>query len=980
VSASEYGTNIGPWSDTTLTMGSFNVTCYSDDVVGRDTYTIKIVEEGAGSGGIDLYYTSSASDTYIADQVKVQTYSVDDSRVDINDSVNVNVTLVYDFDNSAVTDGSVTVNGLSATHQGAGVWLVTDIEAAVTAKTYNTVVYSGGTHGLTSVDQNGQSLQVIWDQIVVQTTLADDTRVNINDPVEIRVTLWLAYDSTFLGSGDSVTLDGTSMTWDSGNSWFDLTVSQSTVGIWRYFVNSSMDTTFGISSLNVNSQSIGVVWDQIQVQTTLVNDTRANTNDDVEIRVTLWLAYDNSFLGSGDIVTLDESPMTWDSANSWFDLSVSQSSVGVWTYFVNSSVETTFGISMVDSSLPTQLVIWDSLIISITDPIDQRVDVGSNASGIIVTALYAYDGTVFDGSLTLNNTIFQYASSQKQGYTVLGTSGDSYGIDAIQTNDYTFCVWDRVLVVTVVADEIYHDPNDDAVITVELRYEYDDTPVLTGTMAIASYPLTHISSGVWEVQVTIGSYLVIDFDDLTSCDAALFGIGTYTMNGNSVSVYWDRLEFYAVSVADDRISVGESAEIQWSARLEDAGISVSTGVTAQMTGGLPLTPSSGFLIDTVFQGAVGSMTYAIISASLGEINQFRQSTGDVTIIWDQIRVVSVTASSLSLDINQATEIRVTLVYEFDNSPVIDGTVYLDNNGVPVAMVYDSSEGYWTVSITKSSAADYSFTLHSIEGNSFGITSLNLDGKDVTVEWVGVVGPAPDTMTLMVLGGGVGIAVIGVAIVASKRRKPSEPTALGEIDPTGFGIESSPESESTDDVVAAEIAEVPHEPIEISEPDVGEFVEPEAEHIEPDVMEEEPSTDSAVELEEPQEIEPERPQEPELETSSKDEVMEKQTTKTQVDRDAIWTEPRSESDELVFSFHPEHLPEETLTKQPPPTNETRFTWDDAVALSNMLALTKTELIELVPEDYKATTSEAALKRMTKKELIDLIELLRVRDTF
>ncbi|MHA3964216.1 MAG: hypothetical protein AM325_011850, partial [Candidatus Thorarchaeota archaeon SMTZ1-45] len=51
VAASEYGTTAGPWSDLTLTSGAFDVTCYADDVVGQDTYTIKVVEEGAGAGG-----------------------------------------------------------------------------------------------------------------------------------------------------------------------------------------------------------------------------------------------------------------------------------------------------------------------------------------------------------------------------------------------------------------------------------------------------------------------------------------------------------------------------------------------------------------------------------------------------------------------------------------------------------------------------------------------------------------------------------------------------------------------------------------------------------------------------------------------------------------------------------------------------------------------------------------------------------------
>ncbi|MHA2004691.1 MAG: hypothetical protein ACW960_11360, partial [Candidatus Thorarchaeota archaeon] len=139
-------------------------------------------------------------------------------------------------------------------------------------------------------------------RIAVQTTLVDDSRVNINDNVEIRVTLLLEYDNTFLDSDDSVTLDGVSMTWDSMNSWFDLVRVQSTVGKWTYQVEFSIETTYGITALNLNGKSVDVIWDQIVVQTTTVDDSRVTVGTNAEMRVQLWLAYDNTFLGPGDTV------------------------------------------------------------------------------------------------------------------------------------------------------------------------------------------------------------------------------------------------------------------------------------------------------------------------------------------------------------------------------------------------------------------------------------------------------------------------------------------------------------------------------------------------------------------------------------------------------------------------------------------------------------------------------------------------------
>ncbi|MHA2433968.1 MAG: hypothetical protein ACXADO_12120, partial [Candidatus Thorarchaeota archaeon] len=84
ISASEYGTQTGPWNATNLANGgTFSHTVYADDVVGQDTYTFKAVVQDAGAGGTDLMQATQ-QDTYIADQIVVQTTTADDTRVDIS--------------------------------------------------------------------------------------------------------------------------------------------------------------------------------------------------------------------------------------------------------------------------------------------------------------------------------------------------------------------------------------------------------------------------------------------------------------------------------------------------------------------------------------------------------------------------------------------------------------------------------------------------------------------------------------------------------------------------------------------------------------------------------------------------------------------------------------------------------------------------------------------------------------------------------
>ena len=1795
LSSSEYGANIGPWSDLTPVSGFFSVTAYADDVVGLDTLTITVVTESAGSGGSDLLSTATQT-SYITDRVQVQSYSASDSHANIGDIVTIDVELAYEYDTAPVTDGSVSINGLSATYVGSGIWQISDSRLTVQSVIYVTSSYTGGTYGLNEVnlnamsqeviwdqiivqttladssrvdvstgvevqvtltlaydssplgagdtvtlngqtmtwdsgnarfvltvsqaavgqwsyyvnstsesgygitvfDLNGQSISIIWDQIVVQTTTVDDNRLNVNANAEIRVTLMLAYDGTYLGSGDSVTLDGTPMTWDGVNTWFALTVTQSSVGAWTYFVNSTSDATYGITSFILNSNKVQVIWDQIVVQTTLANNIRVNMGDTVEIQVTLWRAYDHTLLGASDSVTLDDTlmiydglssrfelpvsqgsvgqwtyyvnstsdatygitafdlnskqvaviwdrivvqttsvddgrvdvnsnseihvtlileydgtslgasdsvtlngvAMTWDGSNAWFALNVSQSTVGAWVYFVNASTATSYGVNLVslngnsvsiiwdrvqvvsystsddwvnigdsvdidvaliyaydsspvttgtvtingnsashqgagvwhitdsetsvtrntynlvastgnayglsvvdqnsqsltvtwdrlvitigvdDASLlnghqanfsfavsfeydsiscttyqiviqrngtwwhsftdanvslfvdsgidisylynasfvtseltygitafttntqqvtwslapnevpvndamplltngddtnylyaryryyiintsvsdpdgyndisyveltlysdndtiqywtirydvgsstfsvesggsvvtigvmssaagagttltvswyikigwshaniqnsdvlqyvtdgiasdsdfyetnwnvenrldysvapslsddrgnvgaanlfgtgsvtyygsslsplsnetdvwvlhdvsgawrgdlvagsfnitdigssssvrlntytfkivpkgagsggtdlyystsledtfisdrivifeagvvdgridinsagevwwraryefdgaviqslltltlnnshtaiwdpvhlywsyqetwgvphseafnvifasettygiyawnvttPVQQVIWDALSISISDPSDQRIDVNANATGIIVTAVYAFDGTPFDGFFTFNNSIFSYATPQRQVYTVSSVSGDSYGITAILSNDVTYCIWDRVLVVSISADEIYHNPNDDVTLSVILHYEYDDAPITSGTFSISGHPLTHIGSGEWQAVISETDYASVDFNDLTTCDASLHGISVPNMNSNSITVYWDRIEFYSATANDGRVNVGSSVEISWSARLEHAGLVITSGLTATMTGDVSLTLAAGAYTGTVSKTSVGFSSFAVTSASLGAINTFIQSASDVSVIWDQVKLTSITASSLSQDVGDATEIHVTLAYEYDDTPVVDGTVTLDDNGPSIPMTYDPSDQYWKASVTKNTGGNYSFTVASISSNTYGITALNLDGKSIQIEWVQVPGFTPDTMTLIMLGGGAGIAILGVAIVAMKRRggaaaasitdvAPASPEAVEPIEPSETVVstpeEIAPTSESLGaDVEAAavpgaeavskvgrteeslsveeitptetgvvesvdilpetELEALPGEELEFAEVTKGVPEEPVSDEIsiiEPEAGKEineitpgiEEATAIEATIQEPSEVEgeavsPEVSIEPEgeamppafepevpveevsLDKLSKKELLNRLPPEV---RDAIpqgdlEKMSRKDIQNLVESYTPTEktFPEvatESISSLPP----------EAILAGRSLAdLDKSELIKLLPEDIRDTITAGELRRLSKNELISLLE--------
>ena len=189
-----------------------------------------------------------------------------DSRVNINDNVNVDVTLYYDYDDSQVTDGTVTINAESASHQGSGVWRITVSESTVTSNTYNTVAVTGNTHGITTEDQNGQSTTVIWDRLVV--TLSDDSYSVVNG-TQVNITISIVYDY----DDSAFTYYNLSMTRDAV-FWYVFTYANASLCNdtaadieYTYTVDAlNNETQYGITAFTSNS--IDIEWSSAPVTTT----------------------------------------------------------------------------------------------------------------------------------------------------------------------------------------------------------------------------------------------------------------------------------------------------------------------------------------------------------------------------------------------------------------------------------------------------------------------------------------------------------------------------------------------------------------------------------------------------------------------------------------------------------------------------------------------------------------------------------------
>ena len=113
------------WSDLVLVDGFFNMTVDSDDVVGQDTYTIKVVAEGGGAGGTDLMYTTIV-DYYIADKMNF-TASVSSNWVLLDTTITVTVSGTYMYDDVSIPSlvwSNVDSGSVSYASAGERVWVI----------------------------------------------------------------------------------------------------------------------------------------------------------------------------------------------------------------------------------------------------------------------------------------------------------------------------------------------------------------------------------------------------------------------------------------------------------------------------------------------------------------------------------------------------------------------------------------------------------------------------------------------------------------------------------------------------------------------------------------------------------------------------------------------------------------------------------------------------------------------------------------
>jgi hypothetical protein len=376
--------------------------------------------------------------------------SVNDYRV--NPSQTLTMSGYWYYNGTAVIppDGDYQVKiKLSGTQKGStdttlvsGAFSISDVTAESTVNSYTYQVFanynaSAGSFNAVVVDK----ARVYYEQL-------DDSRANINANIEFRIKAILLFDNHALGTGDTVTANFGSLTWDAGNNWFDGSRTQATVGSYVFQISSLTEVTYGITSFEINVTDPTGVYDRIRIDSISVVDGRIDINTEGSFYATASLEFDSHTLGSGDFLSLSSHAFTWVPSRSRFEYNTTQSSVlHVTIDSFTSGNEATYGITGGNINSKSGTIIWDRIQVSFV----------ANTTGPVLNEVVLFTVTLtreYDSS-----SISSYSYNINRNGSAFGNPHSTATFTDVQSSQITY-VYDFVSVTDNTYDlTAFVDPN-----------------------------------------------------------------------------------------------------------------------------------------------------------------------------------------------------------------------------------------------------------------------------------------------------------------------------------------------------------------------------------------------------------------------------------------------------------------------------------------------------------------------------------------
>jgi len=181
-----------------------------------------------------------------------------------------------------------------------------------------------------------------------------------------------------------------------------------------------------------------IIVDRIVV-TLSVNTTRTDVGRKVNVSWTLKFQSDGSPITSFSITIARNGTAVYSGSTSYFI--DSYSSVSATVYTVSSVKDSTYGVTAFTSN--NVRVVWDTVVIKTFVPAKPRTTVGTVPS-FSITAVYAYDGKAFQGTVYTNATAVNTVG--KYTIVVTGIKDNLYGLRTFTGNTTTSVIFDKLVV------------------------------------------------------------------------------------------------------------------------------------------------------------------------------------------------------------------------------------------------------------------------------------------------------------------------------------------------------------------------------------------------------------------------------------------------------------------------------------------------------------------------------------------------------
>ena len=491
---------------------------------------------GITSGNMD-----STSATITWDQIEVFLVAFNDSRVNIGAAAEVRFTIRWDYDDVAFTGDNGSIVGWTW-DAGNGWW-----DKAVTApaspgeENYDENDLGSITdsvYGIT-VLKDVAGLGLTGDRVKVYYIAVNDSRVDVDGGVEVRVKAVLEYDETPLGTGDTVDVNGTTLTWDSGNSWLDEALTEASVGNWTFSVTGASETGSGITVYTTNFSAPWAVWDRLEIAAVTFDDDYVDIGATAEVRYQIrWDYDDEAFTGDNGSI----SGFTYNSGNGRWEKNVTApASPGLENYDENdlgSITDSVYGITGLEDDVGSDLT-GNRIQITGMGVVDGRVNAGANATIWATAQLEAGSHALGSGdSLILGGVALTWdsgdsrfegnvlkSSAQQADYTAY-TSGSeaTYGITAGNMDSQNAsAIWDALKCTSFTRDVANQR------VYVRMLYAYDSTAAENGTVSFAGETGTSNSTGWALVDLTSAGNFDWGIEAYGSTDD-LYGITTTSQN------------------------------------------------------------------------------------------------------------------------------------------------------------------------------------------------------------------------------------------------------------------------------------------------------------------------------------------------------------------------------------------------------------------------------------------------------------------